>query len=182
MRSRLGFALLVSGVVIATGVLGLAAPAPHVYGQEATTLDAPKWDVGDQWTWQHGTDRIIWTVQGAAGGYTVQSKSALATRMIHIGLDFSSTDLQNILLHDMSLRFPLTPGKKWTYEIAGVATNGVYRRWTVDRKVERLESITVPAGTFDSVRIVGHQCTVLSYSPGISCRRGTARLQFRRHP
>jgi hypothetical protein len=162
MRSRLGFVLLVSGIVIATGVLGLTAPSPRVYGQEATALDAPKWQVGDRWTWQHGTDRITWTVLAASGDYTVLSKSvALGERRIHIGLDFSSPDLQNSLLHDMSLQFPLTVGKQWTYWITSanmVPNSGKAINFRIERKVEKLESITVPAGTFDSVRIDGHQC------------------------
>jgi hypothetical protein len=167
MSRRLVFAQLVSGMLVAASLLALASPSARVYGQEPTPLDAPKWDVGDQWTWQHGTDRITWTVQAAGGGYTVQAKSALATRMIHIGLDFSSTDLQHILLHDMSLQFPLTVGKEWRYSITGNnPQTGTPLSWSIQRRVEKIESITVPAGTFDSVRIAGHQCVAVAPNTG----------------
>jgi len=150
MSRRLMFVLLVNGMLIASGIPG---PAHRVSGQQPIGVEAPKWDLGDRWTWQRGNDQITWTVVGTSGGYAVQSKSGSDTSTTHLGLDFSSREV-----HFVQLQFPLTVGKEWIYSIEGVTPGGRAVKWDIKRKVEAMESIAVPAGTFDAVRVSGHHC------------------------
>jgi hypothetical protein len=50
-------------------------------------------------------------------------------------------------------------GKEWAYIVEGTYS-GRAVKWKIDRKVEAMESVTVPAGTFDALRIPGHDCNL----------------------
>jgi hypothetical protein len=137
--------------------------APQVPAQQTIALGAPKWDVGDQWAWQIGNDQITWTVLSASGEYAVQEKSATETGIFHVAADFSSTSASSayFLPQFYELQFPLALGKAWTYtkrvgaagSTPGAAGAGV--EVEVTRITEGVVSITVPAGTFEAVRIFG---------------------------
>lgn len=141
--------LLIVVVVVGAGVADVAVP---VSAQQATSIDAPVWSLGDHWTWQFGKDQISNTVAGTTGGYAVRYESGSDTSMTHYNADFSSPDAAYL-----QYQFPLTIGKTWSYEIEGTY-NGRAVKWVVQRKVEAMETVTVPAGTFDAVRISGHHC------------------------
>jgi hypothetical protein len=151
MFSRIILVTFVGGILVGAAVHG---PAPRVLAQPAA-VEAPKWDLGDRWTWQRGSDEIIVTVAGTTGGYAVQEKIGSSTSMYHYASDFSSADV-----HFSQFQFPLTLGKAWMYRIEGTASNGQPAKWNISRKVEGMESVTVPAGTFDVVRISGRHCNV----------------------
>jgi hypothetical protein len=130
--------------------------APQALAQQTIALGAPKWDVGDQWTWQIGNDQITWTVLSAGGEYVVQEKSAKEAGIFHVATDFSSTSASSayFLPQFLELQFPLALGKAWTYTKrvgAGSTAAGV----EVTRITEGVVSITVPGGTFEAVRIFG---------------------------
>ena len=148
---------LVSVILVSATAGGMA---PHAVAQQTIALEAPpKWDVGDQWTWQLGNDRVTWTVLGAGGEYVVRQKSATETGIIHLAADFSSTRESALffLPQFYQLQFPLTLGKEWKYRTRGSFgyTSGGESELEVTRIAEGVVSITVPAGTFDSVRIFG---------------------------
>jgi hypothetical protein len=140
--------------------------APQALAQQTIALGAPKWDVGDQWTWQIGNDQITWTVLSAGGEYVVQEKSARETGVFHVAADFSSTSASfppYFLPQFYELQFPLGLGKAWTYtkrvipggstSVGGSSAHEVAVE--VSRITEGVVSITVPGGTFDAVRIFG---------------------------
>jgi hypothetical protein len=144
-------------VIIVFVVLGtrIAADGVRVFAQQgAISIDAPAWRLGDQWTWQRGKDQVSSTLVGTTGDYTFRVQIGSDTSMSHYSLDFSSRDA-----HFTQFQFPLTAGKEWSYVIDGTF-NGRAFTWVVHRKVEAIESTTVPAGTFDAVRISGHHCNV----------------------
>jgi hypothetical protein len=132
--------------------------APQVLAQQTIALGAPKWDVGDQWTWQIGNDQITWTVLSASGEYVVQEKSARESGIFHVAADFSSTSAPSayFLPQFYELQFPLALGKAWTYTKRVAAWSyAAGADVEVTRITEGVVSITVPGGTFEAVRIFG---------------------------
>jgi hypothetical protein len=136
--------------------------APSVLAQQTIALGAPKWDAGDQWTWQIGNDQITWTVLSAGGEYVVQEKSARESGVFRVAADFSSTSASFIyfLPQFYELQFPLALGKAWT-STKRVNVRGVRGSppgpsdVEVTRIPEGVVSIAVPGGTFEAVRIFG---------------------------
>lgn len=124
--------------------------------QPAVSLEAPKWDIGDRWTWQLGKDTITSVVIGVTGGYVTQEKGddPSDNRTLHFGPDLSSTDT-----HIEQFQFPMVVGKTWAY-IVESTYSGRPTKFKIDRKVEAMDSLTVPAGTFDALRITGHDCNL----------------------
>ena len=151
---------LVCAILVSWAAHGMS---PQVLAQETIALGAPKWDVGDQWTWQIGNDQITWTVLSAGSEYVVQEKSARETGIFRVAADFSSTSPSSayFLPQFYELQFPLALGKAWTYTkrvdvggstgLGGATAVGV----EVTRITEGVVSITVPGGTFEAVRIFG---------------------------
>jgi uncharacterized protein DUF3108 len=89
---------------------------------------------------------------GTTNGYAMRVEVGADTRVLHYNADFSSPDV-----HFNQFQFPFTVGKTWSYEVNGTY-NGRAMKWMVQRKVEAMESVTIPAGSFDAVRISGHHC------------------------
>jgi hypothetical protein len=156
-------------------LVGTASPgtAPHALAQQTIALEAPKWDVGDQWAWQlEGGDQVTWTVLDAGGEYTVLEKSARESGTFHVSADFSSTRESSLyfLPQFYRLQFPLTLGKAWTYTLRRFyGISGDVLELEVTRVVQGVVSITVPAGTFDAIRIYGRERNVnqgLPSAPG----------------
>ncbi len=146
---------LVSVIVVSSAAHGMA---PQVLAQPTISLEAPKWDVGDHWAWRIGDDPITWTVLDASREYAVMEKSARETGIIHIAANFSSTRESSsyFLPQFYQLQFPLALGKVWTYTTKGfMGFFGNASDFEVTRINEGVVSITVPAGTFDTVRIYG---------------------------
>lgn len=131
---------------------GVVQDVTSVSAQQVTSIDAPVWSLGDHWTWQRGKDQVSNTVVGTSSGYAVRYESGADVSMNHYNPDFSSPDV-----HFLQYQFPLTIGKTWSYMVSGTYNGRAYT-WRIERKVEAMESVTVPAGTFDSVRISGHHC------------------------
>ncbi len=153
MLRRFVLVSFIAGVLIAAELHGIS---PRALAQQAILFEAPKWDLGDRWTWQLGKDEITLTVLGTSGGYAVQQKAGSEVGTYHFALDFSSKDF-----HYLPVQFPLTVGKEWMYTLEG-KYSGRPATWNIKRKVEGMDSITVPAGTFDAVRISGHHCNITS--------------------
>ncbi len=145
---------LVGVIVVSSAAHGMA---PQVLAQPTISLEAPKWDVSDHWAWRIGDDQVTWTVLDASREYAVLEKSARETGIIHIAANFSSTrKSSSLLLPFYQLQFPLALGKVWTYTTKSVmGFFGSVSDYEVTRITEGVVSITVPAGTFDSVRIYG---------------------------
>src|SRR5207245_3575688 len=99
-------------------------------------------------------------VLSAGSEYLVLEKSASERGTIHVSADFSSTRESSLyfLPQFYRLQFPLTLGKAWTYTIRRFyGPGGVELELEIKRIVQGVVSITVPAGTFDAIRIYGHE-------------------------
>ena len=148
---------LVGAILAGSAAHGMA---PQALAQQTIALGAPKWDVGDQWTWQIGNDQITWTVLSAGGEYAVQEKSARETGVFHVAADFSSTSASSayFLPQFYEMQFPLALGKAWTSTkrvVGAVGSPAAGVEVEVTRITEGVVSITVPGGTFEAVRIFG---------------------------
>ena len=133
-----------------------AAPPPG-----ATTWPRPAWTAGDRFVLVRG-ERL-------RGGFTVR-----AVTDTHYAIDAGNglelrrdLDLGNLgewtasgeplhLLSPADTRFhwPLWVGKRWSCEFADRARGGASLPVRADYVVEDLDTITVPAGTFEALRIV----------------------------
>ena len=154
MGWRIGLIQLVGVVLVGTATPGTA---PQVLAQQTIALQAPKWDVGDHWAWQLGGDQVTWTVLSAGGEYRVAQKSPEETGTFLVSADFSSIKRPSWLLLPLfyRLQFPLTFGNRWSYTTQGTLAGYGVVEFENTHITEGLVSITVPAGTFDSVRIYG---------------------------
>ena len=132
MYSRTVLVSLVGGILVGVALHGAST---RISAQQAT-VEAPKWDLGDHWTWQRGNGEITATVVGTSGGYAVQVKSGTGTSMVHYTFDLSSTDTPFI-----NYQFPLSVAKEWTYTLEGTYAGS-------------------PAIAFDTVRVSGHHCNI----------------------
>jgi len=153
VRQTRGSLFIVLGVLI---LLGLVAYARIYFARQSGLVDPPKWAVGDEWTW-HNSDGpdVSFRVVGVQGGaYAVQVHSRGRDTTIHVGPDLS---LQNA--DWFRFQWPLTPGRTWTYVVTGTLNN---RRvtWQGTAHAAAVESVTVPAGTFQAVRIDGRHCNM----------------------
>ena len=143
--------MFVGGILVGAAIHG---PKPLVLAQPAATVEAPKWDLGDRWTYQRGKNEFTLTVVGTSGGYVVRQTGS-NTGTFHYDSDLSSKDV-----HFGQFQFPLKVGKEWTNPLEGIALNGQPAKWNTKRKVEGMESVTVPAGTFDAVRMSARECNL----------------------
>jgi len=151
-RTR-GLLFIVLGLFI---LLGLAAYARVYFVRQSGLVDPPKWAVGDEWTWRNsnGPD-VSFRVIGIQGDlYQVQVNSGSRTSTNFIGSDLSLPNADWF-----RFQWPLTPGHTWTYLVASTLSQGTVT-WRGTARAAALESVTVPAGTFEAVRIDGHHCNL----------------------
>jgi len=128
---------------------------PRIAAQTAaTTLEAPKWTMGDHWTWRRGGDVVTATVVDASAGYLVMEKDGADASFYHYAPDLSSTDS-----HFTQLQFPMSVGDEWRYTIER-PDKKQSAKWIIGRRVEAMDSVTIPAGTFDTFRVAGRHCNV----------------------
>ena len=139
-------------MLLMVGTLSTSAGAQN-------TLDvstAPVWALNDTWTFRIGTTTRTHTVTGVReDGYTLTLKtSSGGTSNEHVGRDLVWGSLWRP-------KWPLTDGLLWTYSYSTSPTGsyGATRNdYTNTFKVLGVESVTVPAGTFQAVHIHGQQC------------------------
>jgi hypothetical protein len=144
---------IVLGLLVA---LGLVALARAYFAQQSGYVVPPKWAVGDEWTW-HNSDgpNVSFHVTGVQpDSYQVQVRARAHTSTIRVPLDLSLSNADWF-----RFQWPLTPGRTWTYEVVGVV-NGRNTTWQGTAHAVDLESVTVPAGTFQAVRIDGRHCNL----------------------
>lgn len=133
--------LLIS-LVIAV-LLGLVASA------SAQAINRPTWTGGDTWTIRQGTETTTFAVLGPAGdGYAVQVKTSSDSSILHYDGNLAAPNA-----HFFRLMWPLERGKQWRYQ-------ATFRDHTYDitETVIGPDSVSVPAGSFEAVRIRGKHC------------------------
>ena len=136
------------------------------FAQSVAGVDRPEIKVGDVWTIQRkdvASGRIVGTgvnkvVSSAAGEFEVEIEfsSGRKTRSGYDGeLNQVSNNGQRIATPRRLYSFPLSVGKKWEYKFSGRnrEDNGNLNDST-EVEVVALETVTVPAGTFEAFKIV----------------------------
>jgi hypothetical protein len=153
-------------IFVRTITLGLLALTGAAY---ADNVDRPDIHVGDRWSWQHTnglvgekdytriedvielSDNEIRTrerIKGRAG-----SNVAAFTREWN-PIDGSSARFEPFL---SELSFPLKVGKTWDASADKMLfSNGKHGKFNLKAQVVAAEKVTVPAGTFDTYKIVVH--------------------------
>lgn len=148
--------------------------------------DAPVWNVGDYWKFQHEDDKSWWShkvIRVENDLYIVENPKDRCTYIydtktlqLKIGTDYEAKKTISSSESGIFYDFPLYVGKKWAKkfrgkQVWGMPTNIVY---LCEFSVGSLEDITVPAGTFKAFNIeftrkigtlsvLGYPESILSY-------------------
>lgn len=139
-------------------IVGALLVSALIIGANAQPVDRPRWRVGDKWVYQQtadGSSTTEWSREVLAptsdGGFTVSwdgrrqmSYDDRGNRLDPRGADFTAKYYV----------FPMEVGKTWTNDVkvAGDHWTGMENStWTVKAR----ETLTVPAGTFDCLRVEG---------------------------
>lgn len=133
-----------------------AAAARPIAGQQ---FDAPRWKSGDRWeysqTGRFGEGVTTWSREvlnaNANGTLLVQTQSG--GKMV-FDVNGNSIDRRGASYTWKRFEFPMYVGRRWSYDrqTAGVNSQG-HEEGAYE--VERVETITVPAGTFECMRVQG---------------------------
>lgn len=153
--------------LLAACTLGLLAAIP-MHAQPVAppaTVERPAPVIGDSWTFQRtdgkgdaATKRQPWVVTVVAVSDTEIEYEQEGARHV--------TDRDWNILHTLdggrrgpartlraSLRFPLSAGKTWTHTSSFVNASNQRLRYTPKATVQGWESIMIPAGRFDALRV-----------------------------
>lgn len=140
----------------------LAADAKPPAG--APTWPQPEWRVGDRFVLQRGDlARATFVVAGRLPDcYVIDSGSGPGGISLRRGLDLSNLGdfagngepFHLLTPADVRYHWPLWVGKRWNCEFVDRALGGVAMRMEASYVVEALDTVTVPAGTFEALRIV----------------------------
>lgn len=153
------------------------------FAQAQAAAERPVLAVGDQWVMRK-TD--LWTGQevhqvrsevtraGVSEVTLVQTIVAVKDRAVG-GQEQMTVDAVTWTFADaqrkgssVNLAFPLMPGKKWNSEFKTLSTNPNYQiPHTRSAHVEGWESVTVPAGTFNALRVAYVDRVMLFIADGI---------------
>lgn len=157
-------------------VAGLIAGG--VTAQELTRAELPEVKVGDRWVMKSrdvasGTDRqpIGITVTSVTADTIVVQSGQRNERTYSREWNFRENRREGKVNSSASPQwlfysFPLEVGKKWQGSWESVSSSQT-TRWSGKAEVERVESVTVPAGTFQAFRIrfEGHYNAQSNTSP-----------------
>lgn len=158
--------------------LALAAPVARVRTKPGARVERPEIRAGDQWRYRV-TDRYTDLQQAVVIEattvtenriYTVSRQAAAVNAAGMTGAGSGTIAVwdrswNQVRLGDMeyapyypSLDFPLEPGKSWTGTVAYTMASGESVTHELSAQVTGWERVTVPAGTFDCIRIAmrGH--------------------------
>ena len=137
----------------------------------AQSIDAPAYSVGDAWTYKTGGDTReikVLKVDGGGGIEVVGYLPSCATCIVQLDRDLTilavldaggkPVDVTSIGFVPIGtswqfFNFPLEPKKRWDF--SGTAFNrGSTETYQLSNRVETLEDVKTPAGTFKAYRIV----------------------------
>ena len=142
-----------------------------VSASHAQSIDAPTYSVGDAWTYKTGGDTReikVLKVDGGGGIEVVGYLPSCATCIVQLDRDLTilavldaggkPVDVTSIGFVPIGtswqfFNFPPEPKKRWDF--SGTAFNrGSTETYQLSNRVETLEDVKTPAGTFKAYRIV----------------------------
>lgn len=158
-------ALLLLGFAVAGGV-----PAQQPQSGAPARAERPEVRAGDLWSYRV-TDRFTNFAQTVSLEVTAVSPERIHTRSSPAGIvEIWDRDWNQLAQGGTeyqprypSLQFPLEPGKQWGGAVQWRAISGIMSH-KVTLQVAGWERVTVPAGTFDAVRITRRGSFVESQS------------------
>jgi hypothetical protein len=133
--------------------------------QLAIPVAAPDVKVGDRWKFrlvdpftgvaQEGNQQLIADVQ--PDGFVVEETAPGAEpRLLPFDREWNGfQEVKGRVEHQVRVRFPLEPGKSWSSRYEWVNARSRHGQYDMTYRVGSPERITVPAGTFDVLRIEG---------------------------
>ncbi|CAJ3070628.1 DUF3108 domain-containing protein [Burkholderia pseudomallei] len=141
------------------GLMGLAAGAAHAQQSNGSGADAPRFAVGDSWTFAWHDE-----LSGQEQQIAEDVKTLNADGSIDVSYNNQSATLSadgNVVKSpggvyspaEVKLRFPLRAGDSYSAKYEYFDASG--RHWTreMDAKVEGGEKVETKAGSFDAVRV-----------------------------
>ncbi len=154
--------------MLAVLVVAAACSSPIPLNQPI--IDKPRWAVGDRWMmksvdlWKNAEietfEQSVATVDGDSVWLERKILSHMSGRTGNVGTDrydgatWTPVDPTIVDGRVVLLSFPLFIGKTWEYEYTAVEANGNRTLQTRTAKVESWDIVTVPAGTFNALRVV----------------------------
>ncbi len=134
---------------------------PTVWAQEK--VEAPVWNVGDKWTYKDATGGI-WTNEvvevkedlfiGKRGEFQDLVAYDRKTMNMKYMIDTSGRRIKSTSVLRKLWDFPIIIGKKWTDRTTSPPLGGTGDvNFLHEFKVEGIEEVTTPAGTFKAYRI-----------------------------
>ena len=151
-------------------ILAIVFGLPILAAAQDATVGRPTWATADAWTYRswEGDEFTMTVISAASDGYAVEFKDSKGKDIVPYTVDVSPPGATFF-----RFQWPLKVGKKWDWTRSGEDIDHKYgtpMTWTTAEKVEGRESVTVPAGTFDAVRIHGRECKVTQQSTsGAAC-------------
>lgn len=145
----------------------LAATSLCSIAEGQTTVDRPELSPGDSWSYQrsdlstksvigrYSTDVVAKTDKGYSIRNTVDGDIANLPQSLSLDLGRITT-VEGKESDSRWLDFPLTVGKSWSAKELWRNTRGATGNEEIPYKVEGIEKITVPAGTFEAVKVKGY--------------------------
>ncbi|MBL8734949.1 MAG: hypothetical protein JNL12_00850 [Planctomycetes bacterium] len=153
------------------GVVAVDATPPA----GAPTWAAPALRIGDRFTLQRGDDaRASFEIVGRLpDAYLIDGGAGPGGFQLRRGLDLSyqgefsanGEPLHVLSPADVRYHWPLWVGKRWRCEFVDRTVGGPAMPVEVAYHVEAVETTTVPAGTFETLRIVRHERRRTSQGP-----------------
>ena len=128
----------------------------------AKVYERPEWHVGDRFTLVRGTlmEADFAVVQASADGYVLKGPGGVQMRRdLDLGLlgewRADGSEATHLLAPvDVRFHWPLWVGKTWQCEYVDRDAGRPGLRVTARYRVEDLDTVEVPAGTFEALRVV----------------------------
>ena len=165
-------------IVLTLALACLVSGAAAQSAPPAAAGGAPSIKVGDSWRWVRSDRRtklpeaeskreVTAVTAGRVEGTENQSRFVMTADLVTI----ESPDFVRLDDGARFIAFPLEVGKKWSFKYEQHNKNNAFKaRWQWDAEVVGYEKVKVPAGEFDTYKIVS-----VGYFNGLAGGNGSAR-------
>ena len=152
----------VSALACAFSLLAVTATAAMAQPVALTTAQAPRFAVGDAWTYalsdpgnpsrRFSFVQTVHSVNGNDIGVTIANNGGTMPATFDGNGNLTSNGSKQYLPSDGKLKFPMSIGNTWTSQFTTRTGNGDAAT-TLNAKVTAVEQVETPAGVFQAFRI-----------------------------